>query len=489
MQAPRHHISAELTTGFARIRSDLGVRDEFSDDALALAATRAAAATTTDPGRVPAHFADRRELPLLSIDPEGSRDLDQALHIERLGSGFRFHYAIADVASWVEAGDAIDIEARQRGTTIYCPDRRVPLHPTALSEAAASLLAGVDRPVLLWKIDLDQQGTVTDIAIERAIVNNRRALSYAEVQSALDAGSTDDQFRLIEEVGRLRVALEVARGGVSLELPEQTVDRVGDHYELTYDAALDVERWNAQLSLCCGMAAAQLMLDAKVGILRTLPPADPATIERLRVHSAALEVTWPTEMTYPQWVRTLDPTSPAGAALMTQAARTLRGSGYLAFDGDVPAEHRHHAIAADYAHVTAPLRRLVDRFANECVLAAASGTRPPAWVLEALDELPGIMGSTARLANEVDRAVVDLAEAAVLAHRLGETFNAVVTSSSRGFSSIQLTEPAVIGTIAGELGIGTAITVRLEAAEVTGPTVRFSRVAEPTASATDPRRH
>lgn len=486
MQAPRHHISAELTTGFARIRADLGVRDEFSDDALELATARAAAASTSGS---PSPHVDRRDIPLLSIDPPGSRDLDQALHLERNGSGYRFHYAIADVANWVEPGDPIDAEARLRGTTIYAPDRRVPLHPTALSEGAASLLQGVDRPALLWTIDLDQRGEVGNVSVERAMVHNRRALSYGEVQTALDSGSTDEQFRLIDDVGRLRVELETARGGVSLELPEQTVDRVDDHYELTYDAALDVEHWNAQLSLCCGMAAAQLMLGAKVGILRTLPPADPDTIARLRVHSTALHVAWPADMDYPTWVRTLDPSTPAGAALMTQAARTLRGSGYLAFDGDVPTEHRHHAIAADYAHVTAPLRRLVDRFANECVLAAASGTRPPAWVLEALDELPGIMGSTARLANEVDRAVVDLAEAAVLAHRVGDTFSAVITSAGRGFSSIQLTEPAVIGTIAGELAIGTTITVRLEAADLAGPTVRFSRVEEQAEPATEPRRH
>lgn len=474
MPYPRHHISSELTSGFARIRAELGVPDEFSPEALALAGRRASEFPHSN-----RDHRDRRDIPLLSIDPAGSRDLDQALHLQRHGSGFRFHYAIADVAHWVHPGDAVDAEARRRGTTIYCPDRRVPLHPTELSEGAASLLGAQSRPALLWTIDLDQRGEITGVEVERAVVENRRALSYAAVQAAIDEGSNDEQFRLIEEVGRLRIALEIERGGVSLELPEQSVVRVDDHYELGYVEALEIEHWNAQLSLCCGMAAARLMLTAGVGILRTLPAADPETLARLRVHSAALSVPWPDSLTYSQWVRSLDPSTPEGAALMNQAARTLRGSGYLAFDGDVPVDHRHHAIAADYAHVTAPLRRLVDRFGNECVLAAAAGVRPPGWVLEALPTLPSIMGSTARLASQVERAVVDLAEAAVLAHRVGEQFDATVTSTGKGFSTIQLADPAVIGSVPGELPAGATIGVRLVAADIAEPTVRFEVVDPP----------
>lgn len=468
MPRPRRHLTAELTACFAAIRADLDVPEEFPAETLALAARRANSSPSAGVA------VDRRDVELFSIDPAGSRDLDQALHLERRGSGYRFRYAIADVGHWIEPGDAIDAEARHRGGTIYCPDVRVPLHPTDLSEGAASLLADTERPAILWTIDFDQQGATSHVKVERAIVRNRRALSYGEVQEAIDAGSTDPQFRLLEEVGRLRLAREVERGGVSLDLPTQEVERVGDHYELRYERALDVERWNAQMSLCCGMAAAELMTGAGAGILRTLPAAEPETIDRLRLHSAALNVPWPAEMSYPQWVRSLDPATPAGAALMTQAARTLRGSTYLPFDGDLRADHRHHAIASDYAHVTAPLRRLVDRFANECVLAASGHRRPPGWVLDALPELPGIMGSSARLASRIDRAVVDLTEAATLAHLVGRTFAAVVTATGRNQSTVQLTEPAVIASIPGEVAIGTALTLRLDVADLDGPTVGFS---------------
>lgn len=462
----RRNLPAELAARFASIRQQLGVPETFPSDVVALAEQRAGAG----PGQI---VEDRRDIEFLSIDPEGSRDLDQALHIERRGSGYRFHYAIADVAHWVTAGDVIDVEARRRATTVYCPDERVPLHPTTLSEGAASLLEGQDRPAVLWTIDLGQGGEIEDVDVRRATVRNRRALSYTEVQAALDRGDTDPAFRLIEEVGRHRLDVERARGGVSLDLPEQSVDRVDDHYELRYDEQLAIEGWNAQLSLCCGMAAAGLMLDAKVGILRTLPAAEPSTLDALRTSSRALGVPWPDDLTYPAWVRSLDPSTPAGDALMAQAARTLRGAGYLTFDGEVPADHQHHALAADYAHVTAPLRRMIDRFANECVLAAAAGTRPPGWVTDAMPSLPEEMAAGTQLASKVDRAVVELAEAAILTHLVGHTFDAVVTGAGRGQSTVQLEDPAVIASVHADLAVGTAVTVRLVAADVDGPTVRF----------------
>ena len=95
---------------------------------------------------------DRTDLPFVTIDPETARDLDQALHIERDGDGYVVHYAIADVAAFVTPGGAVDAEAHRRGETLYGLDAKVPLHPKAISEAAASLLPDGPRPALLWTI-------------------------------------------------------------------------------------------------------------------------------------------------------------------------------------------------------------------------------------------------------------------------------------------------------------------------------------------------
>ena len=98
------------------------------------------------PRRRPCPAYDVTELPFLTIDPPGSMDLDQAMHLERRGAGFRVRYAIADVAAFVRPGGAIDAEAHRRVETLYSPDTRTPLHPPVLSEGAASLLPGQVRP-------------------------------------------------------------------------------------------------------------------------------------------------------------------------------------------------------------------------------------------------------------------------------------------------------------------------------------------------------
>jgi len=428
---------------------------------------------TGEPG---AERLDRRDIELVTIDPLGSRDLDQAYGAERRGSGYRVHYAIADVAAFVAPGGALDGEARDRGVTLYCPDGRAPLYPDVLGEGAASLLADADRPAVLWTLDLDQRGVLTDARLERSVVRSRQALDYVSVQSAVDEGTTSPQLVLLREIGLLREEQERLRGGVSLDLPAQdVVPRTDGGYDLQYDAALPVEGWNEQISLLAGMAAADRMLDAGVGLLRTLPPAEPGVFDSLRHSARALGVPWPDDLAYPAFVRSLDPRKPADAALMTQSARVLRGAGYAAFDGAPPAQAAHAAIASTYAHVTAPLRRLADRFANEIVLAACAGRRPPPWVLDALAELPDLMNSANRHDRSLERAVVDFMEAAVLAHRVGEVFEAVVTSVGKGPTNVQLREPAVLASVdAGGLEPGSEVRLHLDSVDLAARTVTFS---------------
>lgn len=469
---------AEFAEGLAAIREELAVPPAFPAAVEAAGETAAARGPVWPPGVEELERADRRALELVTIDPPGSRDLDQAYGAERRGSGYRVHYAIADVAVFVPPGGAIDDEAFERGVTLYCPDGRAPLHPVALSEGAASLLPDVDRPAVLWTFDLDQRGVLGDVRVERATVRSRRILDYGSVQASIDAGDAAPALALLAEIGPLREAQERDRGGVSLNLPSQDVERLDDGtFELRYDGPLPVEGWNEQISLLTGMAAAQLMLDAGVGLLRTLPPAGPEVFDALRHSAAALGVAWSEATTYPEFVRTLDPLVPAHAALMTQSARVLRGASYAAFDGPAPEQPLHAAIASSYAHVTAPLRRLADRHTNEIVLAAAVGRRPPGWVLDRLPDLPEVMNDANRRASTLERAVVDFMEAAVLAPRVGDSFDAVVTSTSKGRANVQLREPAVLASVIdGGLEPGSEVRLQLDAADLDARSVTFSVV-------------
>jgi exoribonuclease R len=443
---PTPHLSlavdgSEVRAGVARIRSELHIALEHPPAVARAAEEAVAAGRWRHDGR-----PDRTGLPLLTIDPPGSRDLDQAFGAERRpGGGYRVWYAIADVAAFVLPGSPLDEECEARGVTYYGPDERAPLHPPSIGTGAGSLLPEVDRPALLWSIDLDAAGIAVDRRLERAMVRSRAQLTYHDVLVDLERGAPAEAFVLLREIGRLRQEAEMARGGVSLPIPEQVIDGDGSGYRLAYDAPLASEGWNAQISLLTGMEAAAVMIEGGAGLLRTLPPPDEQVLGRLRRSADALGVPWPAGG-YPTFVRSLDPGTAPGAALLTQAARSLRGAGYLGFHGDGPPPAPDHAaVAAPYAHVTAPLRRLCDRAANEVVLAHLEGRSVPDWALTSLDRLPAVMDAARARERSFTRACLDLVEALVLRTSVGRTFDAVVVDTDRRDRvQVQLAEPAVL---------------------------------------------
>ncbi len=466
LRAPHH-----FERGFSAIRAELDVPQHFPDDVLDAAF-----------GTIPLEGTrrDATDLELLAIDPPGATDLDQAYFAQRRGDGYRVSYAIADVGPFVPPGGLVDAEARRRGTTLYSPDLRTPLHPTIISEDRASLLAGSDRPALLWTIDLDASGEVQDHHLERATVRVREAISYAEAQQRIDGGADGDprqtSLQLLAEIGRHRERIEAERGGISLNLPSQEVTEQDGTYHLRYDRALPVENWNAQISLLTGMTAGRVMYDAKVGLLRTLPTADPRDLNRLRMQATTLGINWPHDVDYPDMVRSVDPDSAASSAFLLQCARTFRGAGYEAMLGTQPEHPRHGAIAAIYAHVTAPLRRLVDRFANEILVALYAGAEPPAFATEALEELPMLMGKARSRERDLERAIVAYTEATILEPNIGQHFDAGVVDydDRRDRFSIQLNDPAVTAHLSSDgVAVGDEIRVRLTEANPTDRQIAF----------------
>jgi exoribonuclease R len=286
-------------------------------------------------------------------------------------------------------------------------------------------------------------------------------------------------FTLLKEVGELRLAREAARGGVSLPLPEQEIIDEGGRWRLEFRTMLPVETWNAQISLLTGFAAASLMVYARVGLLRTLPPADPRDVQRLHRTARALGIEWPAEQLYPDFIRSLDVSKPAHAAMVVACTRLLRGSGYVGFNGDLPEQPQHSALASEYAHVTAPLRRLVDRYALEICVALCAGEEVPDWVLARLGDLPDTMRESGRRANQYQNAVLNLVEAAMLAPRVGESFPAVVLETDekddrRGDATVQ--EPAIEATVvsARPLPVGEDVTLTLTKADVATRSVEFT---------------
>ena len=461
----------ELRQGIAAIQQEQGLREEFPAEV-----EEAAEAAVRSP-RMPER--DLTDLDFVTIDPPGALDLDQALHLETDGDGYLVHYAIADVMAFLEPGDPVDEEAHRRGESLYAPDSKIPLHPKVLSEAAASLLPDQVRPAFVWTIRLDTTGEVREATVERARVRSRQQLDYAGVQREIDRAPEGSTLAVLKSVGELRIAKEAERGGISLPMPAQEVDVVDGRWRLEYREMLPVESWNAQISLLTGFAAASIMVEGKVGMLRTLPPAPEDAVKRLRRTARALGIEWPQDQGHPEFIRSLDPANPAEAAMVVACTTLLRGAGYAAFDGQLPDQLEHTALASPYAHVTAPLRRLVDRYGLEACAALCAGDAVPQWVLDRLPGLPDIMRDSGRKANAYENAVLNLVEAETLQASVGAKFDAVVTEvdhDDERKGTVMVREPAVEAAVSSDspLPVGEDVTVILTEADPATRKVRFT---------------
>jgi exoribonuclease R len=473
-QAPLHIAVDDpaVLDGLARIRTDFEVPlphpPHVVDAAWAKAET--VLASLDDGIR-----QDARAFEFVTIDPPGSRDLDQAVHIEPLGDGWRVRYAIADVAAFVEPGGVLDAACWERGVTFYMPDGRAPLHPDVMGEGAASLLPGEDRAAVLWTVDLAGDGSIVADTVARAVVRSRYQLDYQQVQQAVARGTAHPggTLMLLREVGEARLRQEEARGGVSLDLPTQSVEADNGGYRLEFETTVPSMTWNAQISLLVGMVAARRMVTAGMGLLRTMPQASPGIVGWVKHTARALHVDWPHGATYAEVVGKLDGAKPDDAAVLALASRGLRGAGYLALPADdttleTPGAMEHAAVAAPYAHVTAPLRRLGDRYAAETCLAIEAGIAPPDWVTERLPALPDTMRQATGREAASSHAVLDLVEALVLRNRVGDYLDAVVVAADKDGATVVIRDPAIQARVRGEgfrHRLGDEIVVRVDAAD------------------------
>ncbi|MDO5511408.1 RNB domain-containing ribonuclease [Corynebacterium sp.] len=456
---------------FRGIAEEFDVPTDFSPD------LHAAAAAATD--RFAEQRRDVRHLKLVTIDPVGSMDLDQAVHIERRGDGFRVHYAIADVAAFVVPGSALEAESLRRGQTIYLPDEPARLHPEELSEDAGSLLPDVDRPAVLWTFDLDAAGEVEHFHVERVLARSCARLDYDGVHEDYLAGSLHPSIELLPDVGRLREASALRRHAINLRLPSQRVRSLDDGtYELIVEPRHEVMDWNSEISLLTGMCAGILMVDHGAGLLRTLGPATAEAEDIFRAEARALGYELADDREIGEFLQSVDATEARGMAIMREAQKLLRGSGYVSLATGEP--EVHSGIGGYYSHVTAPLRRLIDRFATEYCLAICAGTPVPEWVTSRADEVVEIMQRTSALANSVDRASLDLTEATVLAPWVGHNFDAVVLTSDaeRNRARIFVSEPPVLGDTVGSPPQGTTTRVSLVTADVDAREVTFAWPAD-----------
>lgn len=458
---------------FAAVRAEFDLPVGFAPAVLAEAEDAVARGGESNGDR-----EDATGIPVVTIDPPGARDLDQAMCVERLPHGYRVRYAIADLGAFVTPGGAIDRAATARGQTLYLPDGTVPLHPPVLSERAASLLPGEVRPAVLWTVDTDVDGNPVDVDVRRALVRSAGRFDYQGVADDFARGEVHPSLAALPEFGALRRRRAAERGAIELQLPEQEITSDGNSgWRLALRLRTDIDAFNAEISLLTGMCAAQLMLDAGVGILRTVVEAGDDALGLLRQSARALGIDWPEGSAVADVLGALDPGQPESLAFYADSTRLLRGAGYTAFDGKAPDASSHAGIGGPYAHVTAPIRRLVDRYATEVCLAVCAGAEVPEWARAGLAELPSAMGVSDALAAKVERACLAQVESWVLADRVGETFDAVVLRSGGEQAEVLISDPPVLASCDGTgLPEGQRVTVRLTAVDTAARTVTLEPV-------------
>lgn len=451
-----------LSDGLVAIRTQFQVPSSFPASVLH-AAEQASRRTASE-------HVDRTNRPFVTLDPASSTDLDQAFAIEDSGGDILLHYAIADVAWFVDDGGAIDTECWARGETLYLPDGKAGLHPPILAEGAASLLPDGPRPCVIFTVRIDSAGQALLDGVERAIIQSRAKLAYETVTEA-------DLPRQFGELAKRVQAAERARGAARVDPPQQEVVADGNgHFRLAFAPRLQAEDDNAALSLATNLAVASALQEHGTGLFRVMSGPDARAIARLRLSARALGLDWPTELPLEAFERTLNANDARQAAFMLAIRRAGDGASYQPYRAGVTPWHA--AMAATYAQATAPLRRLADRYVVLAALAVANGRAVPDTVTAAFEKLPPVMAKADARSAQIERAVIDLAEASILQGQEQQLFDAVVTDTDERGARIQLCDYPVIARVDSKRARpGDRITVKLISSDPVRREVRFERMA------------
>ncbi|MDO4631798.1 MAG: RNB domain-containing ribonuclease [Corynebacterium sp.] len=459
---------------FHAILTEFQLHPEFSSEVLA------DADAATD--RYASERIGATDINLVTIDPPGSMDLDQAVCIEAGDGQYIVHYAIADVAAFIIPGSALHAESLRRGQSIYLPDQTIRLHPPQLSEGKASLLPDQTRPAILWTITLDSHGQWADYRISRALVRSRARFTYEETQAAHEAGTLHPAIAALPEVGQLLQTSAVRADAITLNFPSQAVQQTPTGlFELIIEPRLPMMGYNSEISLLAGRCAGTTMAEAGVGILRTLADLEPHTITQFWTEAEHLGFTEHPE-SIGEFLRILNANTPRGMAIMREAQKLLRGAEYLNLADTTPQVHAgviHNNGTAKpeyYSHVTAPLRRLIDRYATEIVLSLQAGSDIPDWVTQDLPTVLNTMTSSSRLAGTVGAACLDYCEAEVLKTYVGQQFPAITvqTNPRHHTTRVFVDNPPVFAECDGALTEGERHTITLTEADPARRAVRFS---------------
>ncbi len=388
------------------------------------------------PGIDDAALVDRTSIPFVTIDGEHSKDLDQALVVQREGDGYLVIYAIADASYYVRPGSALFAEAMKRGASYYFPGFSVPMLPRPLSEGLISLNPDGERRALLFFHHLDARGDLKETRLERARVRSRAKLSWGQVQTLIDTPEQsplhgkefEASLFLLRDVGRLRIALAAKRGLVRYRREEVSIELDGEglSFAVMEQVRDEVELWNEQLSLMCNAEGGRLLREHEhpsvQPIYRVQGGPDPERLAELSRLTELLAKRWSLPSTPWVWNRELAPLSKfleglPRAAPGTQEDRLVAALTRQAVMVNLRSEYStepgpHTGVGAEpYARFSAPMRELVGVFLHKEAVEMITCDYPP---VEQDESLRAEVVKVANRARGTQRRVQDLSNEVVM---------------------------------------------------------------------------
>jgi ribonuclease R len=443
---------AEQMTSLIAVHAH-GLPDRFPETVLA----EAASAKEPDLKR----REDLRHLPLVTIDPSDARDHDDAVFAEpdpdpKNRGGWVVIVAIADVASYVRPGSALDKEARKRGNSIYFPDRVVPMLPERISNDLCSLVANEPRPCLAVRMVFDKHGTKLGHRFFRAVMRSAASLTYEQAQAAIDGRTDETTAPLLDTVLRplwgAYASLNLARterGPLDLDLPERKIllDDRGRVRGVATPPRLDAHRLIEEFMIAANVAAAET-LEAKRSplVYRVYDNPSKEKLASLGEFLATIGIRLPK-------AGTLRPTHFNRVLADTRATPTAELVAEVVLRSQAQAEYAvgnsgHFGLnLRRYAHFTSPIRRYADLIVHRALtraLGMGNDGLTDAEMAE-LDEIAGHISQTERTAMAAERETADRLIAAYLADRIGATFKARVSGLVRTGLFVRLIETGADG--------------------------------------------
>ncbi len=397
----------------------------------------------------------------VTIDPETARDHDDAVGIERRpGGGYRLAVHIADVAHYVREGGALDEEAYLRGTSVYFPDRVVPMLPHALSSDVCSLVEGKDRLTQSVVIELDARGRVLRSEFHDGVIRSAARLSYQQAQAIVagDAAARErftalvDALVAMDELAKLMRARRYERGSLDFDLPEPklVLDAQGEMTGIVRHERLDSMRLIEEFMLAANEAVAEKLHTAGAGALyRVHEQPDPERIEEFAQLVASLGYRMPANQQavkpeHFQLILRQIAGKPEEKLVSYLLLRTMKLARYH------EANLGHFGLATDmYAHFTSPIRRYPDLVVHRALRALRGGpdAERAAWLRERLPEMGLHLSEMERRAAEAERELVEWKKVRFMAGKLGEEFAGYITGVQAFGLFVELEEVYVQGLV------------------------------------------